>query len=165
MIQNVHTTVDRIFQSPQYRNVKNYNDSIQLIYSMVNNSYTDYHWIMTSKQYQPQYSSSADSYYFNCFNCFTTIEPTGQYYYLIAGVPQGVTPNTNYLSQKAFWEASNRYPSAKDLANSIFNGFCLAGIEALSMYEDLEDIYPIEWNGVSERTNDPGTMTIRFWSY
>ena len=24
---------------------------------------------------------------------------------------------------------------------------------------------PIEWNGISERTNDEGTMRIRFWSY
>jgi hypothetical protein len=33
------------------------------------------------------------------------------------------------------------------------------------MREDLADIYPIEWNGVSERTNDEGSFTIRFWSF
>ena len=51
MIQNVETTVERIFASPVYGNfnIQTYNDSIQLIYKMINNSYTDYHWIMTMK--------------------------------------------------------------------------------------------------------------------
>ena len=84
---------------------------------------------------------------------------------MIAGVPRGSTPNTYYTEQTIFRTISNRFNEAKDLANYAFNGFCLAGVIAVSVYEDLEDIYPIEWNGVSERTNDEGTMTIRFWSY
>lgn len=166
IIENVHVTVDRIFNAPQYQQeVKNYNDSIQLIYKIVNASYTDFIWMMSVKMAVPTLSTSADSYYFNCFNCFSTIDPSGQYEFLIAGVPRGVTPNTAYLSQQAFFTASNYAPSAKAVANYIFNGFCLQGIQAISMYEDLENIYPIEWNGVSERTNDEGTLTIRFWSY
>ena len=72
MIQNVETTVGRIFQSPQYNQVQTYNDSIQLIYKMINNSYTDYHWIMTMKQLYPQPATTSDSFYYNCFNCFVT---------------------------------------------------------------------------------------------
>jgi len=120
---------------------------------------------MTVKQAKPIQATNADTYYYNCFNCFSTVDPTGNYDFLIAGVPADSTPNTSYLSQKVFFTESNRYSSAKDMANKIYNGFCLAGIEAISMNEDLEDIYPIEWNGVSERTNDPGTFTIRFWSF
>lgn len=80
-------------------------------------------------------------------------------------MPRGSTPNTAYLQQKAFFTVSNKFASARELANYIYNGFCLAGIQAVSVYENLVDIYPIEWNGVSERTNDEGTITIRFWSY
>lgn len=120
---------------------------------------------MTVKQVSPPQPTSADTYYYNCIDCFSSVGPSGEYEFLIAGVPKGSTPNTKYLQQKAFFTASNKYPSARELANYIFNGFCLAGIVAVSMYEDLADIYPIEWNGVSERTNDPGTITIRFWSY
>ena len=64
-----------------------------------------------------------------------------------------------------FFTVSNAFNSAQKLASYIYNGFCLAGMQAISMYEDLVNIFPLEWNGVSERTNDPGTYTIRFWSY
>ena len=168
MIQNVRATVGRIFLSPQYQEkVKTYNDSIEMVYQMVNSSYTDYHWIMTMKQVKPAGDPpSADTFYFNCFDCFTTVDPSGQYLFLIAGVLRGLTPNTNYVEQMAFRSEMKLYGTAQDMANGIFNGYCLAGIEAVSMYEDLEDIFPLEWNGVSKRTDDPdGQFTIRFWSY
>jgi hypothetical protein len=164
-INNAQTTVSRIFNTPQYQSTKTYNQSLWNVYQTVNSTYTDYHWIMMMKMAKPPQPSTANSYYFNCFNCFSVVDPSNDYEFLIAGVPTGSTPNTKYLQQKAFFTESNKYPYAKDLANSIFNGFCLAGIQAISMYEDLADIYPTEWNGVSERTNDPGTITIRFWSY
>lgn len=136
-----------------------------MIYTMINNSYTDYHWLMTVKYAQAPQPSSADTYYYNCFDCFSTRATGGAYEFLIAGVPTGSTPNTAYIEQRAFFTVSNKYDSARQLSNYIFNGFCLAGIEVISVYEDLEDIYPIEWNGVSERANDAGTISIRFWSY
>jgi hypothetical protein len=166
MIQNVHISVDRIFNTPQYRTtVKTANDSIQLIYRSINSTYTDFHWIATMKQAQPINPTNADTYYYNCRDCFATRAPGSNYEFLISGVPVGSTPNTAYVQQKAFFTVSNKFNSAKQLANYIYNGFCLAGIEAISMYEDLANIFPIEWQGVSERTNDEGTFTIRFWSY
>ena len=132
---------------------------------MINNSYTDFHWIMALKMNKPPQPTNATTYYYNCFDCFQTRPQGGNYDFLIAGVPQGSTPNTAYVAQEAFFTASNAFDTAKQLSTSIFNGFCLAGIEAVSVREDLVNIYPIEWNGVSERTNDPGTYTIRFWSY
>lgn len=164
MIENVETTVERIFASPAYANVKNYNDSIQLIYKMINNSFTDYHWIMTMKQLKPKPASTSDSYYYNCFNCFTSSDLGKQYEYMVAGVPKGTTPNTDYLTRRAYFTEMNNYSTARDIANQVFNGFCLEGVQTVATNEDLANIYPLEWNGVSERSNDPGTFIMRFWS-
>ena len=73
----MHATVNRVFNSPQYANVKNYNDSIEMIYNAVNNSYTDYHWLMTVKQARPTTESSSKTYYYNCKDCFTILDPKG----------------------------------------------------------------------------------------
>lgn len=73
----MHATVNRVFNSPQYANVKNYNDSIEMIYNAVNNSYTDYHWLMTVKQARPKTESSSKTYYYNCKDCFTILDPKG----------------------------------------------------------------------------------------
>ena len=132
---------------------------------MVNNSYTDYHWIMTAKMANPPQPTNASTYYYNCLDCFQTRSEDGNYDFLVAGVPHNSTPNTAYVEQQVFFTVSNAFNSAQKLASYIYNGFCLAGMQAISMYEDLVNIFPLEWNGVSERTNDPGTYTIRFWSY
>ncbi len=88
MITNVQTTVNRIFMSPSYLNIqKTANQSLQLVYQMINNSYTDYHWIMSLKMNQPPQPTNATTYYYNCFDCFQTRPRGGKYNYLVAGVP------------------------------------------------------------------------------
>lgn len=165
MINNAQTTATRVFNTPAYFQSKTYNESLWIVYNTINNTYKDYHWVMTMKLANPPKPTYSTTYYYNCIDCFSITGPNNLYQYLISGVPRNSTPNAKYLQQKAFFTVSNKFNSAKDLANYIYNGFCLAGIEAVSMYEDLADIYPTEWNGVSERTNDEGTFTIRFWSY
>jgi hypothetical protein len=131
---------------------------------MINNSYTDFHWIMTVKMFNASLTDNSNTFYFNCDTCFTSVDLSRGYEYMIAGVPIASTPNTQYLTKKAYFTEMNRWDNAEDIANSVFNGFCLSGVQVISMYEDLANIYPVEWNGVSERTNDPGTYTMRFWS-
>ena len=131
---------------------------------MINNSFTDYHWIMTLKQLNPIPASTSDSFYYNCFNCFTTSDIQNQFEYMVAGVPKGSTPNTAYLTNRAYFNEMNNYNNSRDIANQVFNGFCLEGVQAVATTEDLANIYPLEWNGVSERSNDPGTFIMRFWS-
>jgi hypothetical protein len=164
MIKNVQVSVDRLFDSPEYLKAKNYNESLWYIYNMINSSYTDYHWIMTVKIFDPNLTDTSELYYFNCDTCFTQVDLKKNLEYMVAGVPANATPNTNYLYKRAFFTEMNRYDNAKEIANKVFNGFCLSGIQVISMFEDLANIYPSEWNGVSERTNDPGTFTMRFWS-
>jgi len=164
MLSNVHVSIDRILDSPQYLRARDYNESLWTVYTMINTSYTDFHWIMTVKMFKPNLTDTSETFYYNCEGCFTVVDLNKNLEYMIAGVPISSTPNTNYLTKKAYFTEMNRYDNAKDIANKVFNGFCLSGVQVVNMYEDLANIYPKEWNGVSERTNDPGTFTMRFWS-
>lgn len=74
-----------------------------MIYNAVNNSYTDYHWLMTVKQARPKTESSSKTYYYNCKDCFSILDPKGQYDFLIAGIPRGSTYNETYISQRIFF--------------------------------------------------------------
>ena len=66
MISNVHISVDRILDSPQYLKAKNYNESLWVVYNMINTSYTDYHWIMTVKMFNPKLTDTSETFYYNC---------------------------------------------------------------------------------------------------
>lgn len=134
MIQNVHVSVDRIFASPQYLKTKNYNESLWHVYRMINNSYTDFHWVMTVKNFTAKEATTSDTFYYNCVNCFTTVDRKRGYEFFIAGIPIDATPNTAYISTRAYFDEMNRYDNARDIANKVFNGFCLSGVVAVSMF-------------------------------
>jgi hypothetical protein len=125
MISNVHISVDRILESPQYLKAKNYNESLWVIYNMINNSFTDYHWIMTVKMFNSNLTDTSETFYYNCEGCFTVVDLRKNLEYMIAGVPISSIPNTNYLQKRAYFNEMNRYNSAKDIANKVYNGFCL----------------------------------------
>jgi len=47
---------------------------------------------------------------------------------MVAGVAKGSTPNTDYLTRRAYFDEMNNYNNSRDIANQVFNGFCLEGV-------------------------------------